>query len=174
MPENKQLKLKEKHYKFFSWGKNCINCGICMDVCPVNALDFKRPVGPGAEGTNFGKEPEPKKWMHTFPSQVGKCIGCQICEKECPVQVITIMETKKEPKYEKIQGPVLEKKEIKGFIPLSSLTRVNKVSVPKTKDPWGKLTHWVSIRKIRELKDPHGVRERIMKRFGGKPIKKPI
>ena len=25
----------------------CINCGICMDVCPVEALDMSRPAAPG-------------------------------------------------------------------------------------------------------------------------------
>ena len=23
----------------------CINCGVCMDVCPVEALDMTRPTG---------------------------------------------------------------------------------------------------------------------------------
>ena len=23
--------------------RNCINCGICMDVCPVEAMDMSRP-----------------------------------------------------------------------------------------------------------------------------------
>ena len=26
---------------------NCINCGVCMDVCPVQALDMSRPDQPG-------------------------------------------------------------------------------------------------------------------------------
>ena len=28
---------------------NCINCGVCMDVCPVQALDMTRPDRPGVE-----------------------------------------------------------------------------------------------------------------------------
>ena len=27
----------------------CINCGICMDVCPVQALDMTRPTRAGVE-----------------------------------------------------------------------------------------------------------------------------
>ena len=27
----------------------CITCGICMDVCPVEALDMSRPDAPGVE-----------------------------------------------------------------------------------------------------------------------------
>ena len=30
---------------------NCINCGICMDVCPVEALDMSRPQAPGLEAS---------------------------------------------------------------------------------------------------------------------------
>ena len=25
----------------------CINCGVCMDTCPVEALDMSRPTVPG-------------------------------------------------------------------------------------------------------------------------------
>ena len=25
----------------------CLNCGVCMDVCPVQALDMSRPQRPG-------------------------------------------------------------------------------------------------------------------------------
>lgn len=160
-------------YKFFSWGKECINCGICMDVCPVDTLDFRRPAVLGAEGSNFGRELKPDKSMHTFPKQVAKCIGCRICEQECPVQIITIMKTKKEPKYEKIDGPVMEARPTSGFVPLSSLTRVNKVSKPKTRDPWGSRANWVPLRKLKDFKDPHGIREKIMKKFKGEEIKKP-
>ena len=28
---------------------NCINCGVCIDVCPVQALDMSRPDHPGIE-----------------------------------------------------------------------------------------------------------------------------
>ena len=29
--------------------RGCINCGVCMDVCPVEALDMTRPQRPGVE-----------------------------------------------------------------------------------------------------------------------------
>ena len=32
----------------------CINCGICMDTCPVEALDMSRPVRPGIETSGLG------------------------------------------------------------------------------------------------------------------------
>ena len=34
---------------------NCINCGVCMDVCPVEALDMTRPDRPGVEAGPGGK-----------------------------------------------------------------------------------------------------------------------
>ncbi len=29
--------------------QGCMTCGICMDVCPVEALDMTRPKAPGIE-----------------------------------------------------------------------------------------------------------------------------
>ena len=56
---------------------NCLNCGVCMDVCPVQALDMSRPQRPGVEGAGiFGK---PFDWMMEYPVQVGECVGCGIC-----------------------------------------------------------------------------------------------
>ena len=46
---------------------NCINCGVCMDVCPVQALDMTRPERPGVEaggGPGF-----PFNWMMEYPVQ---------------------------------------------------------------------------------------------------------
>ena len=62
----------------------CINCGICMDVCPVEALDMTRPEQDGVEGLR------PISSLMEHPLQVGECIGCDVCARECPVHVITI------------------------------------------------------------------------------------
>ena len=50
---------------------NCINCGICMDVCPVEALDMSRPtrardrVRPGSRATPVGDgAPDPGRRVH--------------------------------------------------------------------------------------------------------------
>ncbi len=67
---------------------NCINCGVCMDVCPVQALDMSRPAGPGVEFG--GAAGVPFDWMMEHPVQVGECIGCSICIRECPVVVMTL------------------------------------------------------------------------------------
>ena len=66
---------------------NCMTCGICMDVCPVEALDMSRPTGPGIE-TGLGGLPLP--WTMEHPIQVGECIGCSICIRECPPAVMTL------------------------------------------------------------------------------------
>ena len=48
----------------------CINCGICMDVCPVEALDMSRPTAPGIEaGQGFAR---PFSWAMEHPIQVGR------------------------------------------------------------------------------------------------------
>ena len=62
----------------------CINCGICMDVCPVEALDMSRPEADGVEGLG------PIRGLMEHPVQVGECVGCAICARECPVHVITV------------------------------------------------------------------------------------
>ena len=64
------------------------HCGICMDMCPVEALDMSRPDAPGVEtGPGPGS---PLPWMMEHPIQVGECIGCGICIRECPVNVMTL------------------------------------------------------------------------------------
>ncbi|MFI5278526.1 MAG: 4Fe-4S binding protein, partial [Ktedonobacterales bacterium] len=32
-------------YRFTVNEETCINCGICMDLCPVRCLDMTRPSG---------------------------------------------------------------------------------------------------------------------------------
>ena len=66
----------------------CINCGICMDTCPVEALDMSRPEGAGIETGGLGAA---QAWMMEHPVQVGECIGCGICIGECPVVVMTLV-----------------------------------------------------------------------------------
>ncbi len=99
---------------------NCINCGVCMDVCPVQALDMTRPDRPGIEAAGNGG---PLRWMMEYPVQVGECIGCSICIRECPVVVMTLATmdgpTPLAPRQGRIERPVEES----GWIPLSQVTR---------------------------------------------------
>lgn len=52
--------------------KNCVACGCCMKICPMQAIEI----------------------AHGVMAQVDteKCVGCGKCAKECPASVITIAE----------------------------------------------------------------------------------
>ena len=102
---------------------NCINCGICMDVCPVQALDMTRPGVPGPEAVGgMG----PLAWMMEHPIQVGECVGCSICIRECPVNVMTLSTQVEATALAPRQGPISRPAaEAPGtsWIPLSEATR---------------------------------------------------
>ena len=100
---------------------DCINCGVCMDVCPVQALDMTRPDRPGAEAGDGGGQPFP--WMMEYPVQVGECIGCDVCISECPVQVMTLDRVPGATQLLPRQGPVtLPSPPRPGWIPFSEVT----------------------------------------------------
>ncbi|HYC06361.1 MAG TPA: FAD-dependent oxidoreductase [Candidatus Binatia bacterium] len=112
----------------------CINCGICMDVCPVEALDMSRPDRPGVEGLR------PLPFLMEHPVQVGECVGCEICARECPVHVITVATMPEVTPLVPRQGPVRRAEPpaeaaAGGWIPLSQVTR--EVLKPTHVSPWG-------------------------------------
>ncbi len=119
----------------------CINCGICMDVCPVEALDMSRPIGPGIE-TGQGSS-APLLWTMEHPIQVGECIGCGICIRECPVTVMTLATEAGETALAPRQGPVYRPPaEEPGWVALSSVTRES--LKPSHPSPWGDLFSWTT------------------------------
>jgi NADPH-dependent glutamate synthase beta subunit-like oxidoreductase/NAD-dependent dihydropyrimidine dehydrogenase PreA subunit len=101
---------------------NCINCGVCMDVCPVQALDMTRPDRPGVEAGGGPGSPHP--WMMEYPVQVGECIGCSICIRECPVEVMTLTVLPGPAPLVPRQGPITSPTPGlgPGWIPLSTVT----------------------------------------------------
>ncbi|MHB8674081.1 MAG: FAD-dependent oxidoreductase [Candidatus Limnocylindrales bacterium] len=111
---------------------NCINCGICMDVCPVEALDMTRPERTGVEGL------APIPWLMEHPIQVGECVGCHVCVDECPVHVITLATAAGPTSLAPRQGPI-ERPAARAagdaWIPLSAVTR--EVLKPDHPTPWG-------------------------------------
>ena len=116
----------------------CINCGVCMDVCPVEALDMTRPIGPGIE-TGQGSS-APLRWTMEHPVQVGECLGCGICIRECPVTVMTLATEAGETALAPRQGPIHRPPaEESGWVALSSVT--SESLKPSHPSPWGDLLH---------------------------------
>ena len=124
----------------------CINCGICMDTCPVEALDMSRPATAGIETGGFGP---PQAWMMEHPIQVGECIGCGICIGECPVEVMTLVAAPGETVLAPRQGPIERPSEAgsgrRAWLPLATVTRES--LKPDHPSPWGGLFHWQTARR---------------------------
>lgn len=51
---------------------NCIGCGECVDVCPVNVYEMDN--------------------NKSVPVNAEECIGCMSCVEICPVEAITVEE----------------------------------------------------------------------------------
>jgi NADPH-dependent glutamate synthase beta subunit-like oxidoreductase/NAD-dependent dihydropyrimidine dehydrogenase PreA subunit len=124
----------------------CINCGICMDTCPVEALDMSRPAAAGIESGGLG---QPQAWMMEHPIQVGECIGCGICIGECPVVVMTLVaepgDTVLAPRQGPIDRPQVASSGSQQWLPLATVTReALKRDHPS---PWGSLLRWQTSRR---------------------------
>ncbi|HEY7942659.1 MAG TPA: FAD-dependent oxidoreductase [Candidatus Limnocylindrales bacterium] len=114
----------------------CINCGICMDVCPVQALDMTRPTRGGVElSGGFGA---PLRWMMEYPVQTGECIGCTMCVNECPVSVVHLDTVAGATPVAPPQGPItVAAAPGEGWVPLSAATREGlKPQHPSPFGPW--------------------------------------
>jgi len=125
----------------------CINCGICMDVCPIRTLDMTRSSGPGPEATfDRAAAAGHNDWMMAVPIQVDHCNGCTICVRECPTEAISVQQVAERPAHAARQGAILV--EPGGgsvrWMPLSAYTRAAmKVQAPReAHDPWGKDLRW--------------------------------
>src|ERR1700694_4761676 len=118
----------EKEFAVTVNEKTCINCGICMDVCPIRTLDMTRAGGFGPEATFLRNVPSAapvQDWMMTVPVQVDHCNGCTICARECPPEAITTRQVQERPALPPRQGPILvEPRGLSGrWAPLASYTR---------------------------------------------------
>ena len=127
----------------------CINCGICMDLCPIRTLDMTRTKATGPEATFLrgrGESLGGHDWMMEVPVQVNHCNGCTICVRECPTEAISIRQVAERPVLLPRQGPMLVEPHGPSvrWMPLSSYTRAAmKVQAPReAHDPWGKDLRW--------------------------------
>jgi NADPH-dependent glutamate synthase beta subunit-like oxidoreductase/NAD-dependent dihydropyrimidine dehydrogenase PreA subunit len=132
-------------YRFQVNKQTCINCGICMDLCPVRCLDMSRPSGEGelAHGdellTPIPGDSATRSWMMLTPVQVAQCIGCQVCAQECPTNAITIESSVKELAFAR-RGPVSYLPTESGWQPLDAYTRAFPEEPGET--PWGEGHAW--------------------------------
>ncbi len=132
-------------YRFQVNQTTCINCGICMDLCPVRCLDMSRPAGEGEIGSETERRsPIPggngsRSWMMLVPVQVSQCIGCQVCAQECPTNAITIESSVKELTYSK-RGTVTYLPPEQGWQALDAYTRAFPEEPGEA--PWGDDHAW--------------------------------
>ncbi len=132
-------------YTFTVNRETCINCGICMDLCPVRCLDMTRPARPGELGsvvertTPIPGDAGQQSWMMLAPVQVDTCIGCQVCAQECPTNAIAIASaTVVEPFAQR--GQVTHLPPEKGWQPLNAYTRATPDEPGEA--PWGDDHGW--------------------------------
>lgn len=132
-------------YRFQVNQHTCINCGICMDLCPVRCLDMTRPSGAGELADEHELlSPIPgdsatRSWMMLAPVQVAACVGCQVCVQECPTNAITIESSVNELVYAK-RGPLSYLPPDNGWQPLDAYTRATPEEPGET--PWGEGRAW--------------------------------
>ena len=127
-------------YRIMLQREGCFNCGICMDLCPVHALDMTRPERPGIEAGVASPALTP--WMMEYPVQVGTCIGCTICVRECPVDVLDLSVDATWAVAPEANLAAAPEPPATGWVPLSGLTR--EVLRDDRISPWSALRPWAT------------------------------
>ena len=132
-------------YQFQVNELRCINCGICVDLCPVRCLDMTRPGSQGEPAVASERtSPIPadfsvRDWMMLAPVQVDACIGCQVCAQECPTNAIDIAGGAPSVTYAQ-RGPVTYLPADDGWHALDAYTRATPEEPGEA--PWGENHAW--------------------------------
>jgi NADPH-dependent glutamate synthase beta subunit-like oxidoreductase/Pyruvate/2-oxoacid:ferredoxin oxidoreductase delta subunit len=132
-------------YRFKLNEQRCIQCGICMDLCPVRCLDMTRPSGEGTIAQERERRsPIPgdqanRSWMMLAPVQVAPCIGCQVCAQECPTDAISIESGSTVTQYAQ-RGLVSYLPDESGWQPLDAYTHASPEEPGETL--WGEGRAW--------------------------------
>ena len=66
------MDLQKHHRRTAKIGADCVACGCCVKVCPLQAIEVVRGI--------------------TAQVRQEKCVGCGKCARECPASVIVIRE----------------------------------------------------------------------------------
>ncbi len=101
-----RLLREEAGYKKVEVGDGCILCGLCMRVCPRDAIRVEREVdlkklrrgeisiGDGCIECRLCVENCPTKAIKIYHGKPeideSKCIYCEICSRICPMDVISV------------------------------------------------------------------------------------
>ncbi len=132
-------------YRFEVNEQRCINCGICVDLCPVRCLDMTRPGNVGEPAISTERlSPIPadfttRDWMMLAPVQVDACIGCQVCAQECPTNAIDIAGGATTVAYAR-RGPISHVPPEGGWQSLDAYTRATPEEPGEA--PWGENHDW--------------------------------
>ncbi len=80
--------------------RSCVSCGICMDVCRLQAMTMREFAAPRIEGQVYSYLE--LRWFTSeerLPVTVGmfpylalpeQCDGCQQCVRQCPVHALEL------------------------------------------------------------------------------------
>jgi ferredoxin len=138
-------------YRFSFDSSGCLNCGVCVDVCPIHCLDMTRPQvhGPEADFARRSSTTSTQTWMTVFPVQVARCTGCMVCTMECPTDIVTVEEVDESVAFAPAQGPIISEPayDPRHWQALSAFTRISHKDHP-VGDPWGSAYKWRPIRRI--------------------------
>ncbi len=133
-------------YRFEFNRSECLNCGVCMDVCPVQALDMTRTTTPSIESGIRATALREQPWMMEFPIQAKECIGCELCSTECPTGCIEVRAVPGTVELVAPQGPTYrDPGPVTTWAPLAPYTMESLKEVHS--DPWGKLAHWQAAKR---------------------------